>query len=80
MIAKPSLLQILAAADQTDADDVAIRAALYIALRGIEEDFAGFTGRGAPSLRTPCDARRPPSLIPRSSSLGRRRSHSPRLH
>ena len=67
MIAKQSLLQILAAADKADADDVAIRAALYIALRDIEEDFAVSTGRDALSVRRPCDARRPPPLVSRSS-------------
>jgi hypothetical protein len=80
MIAKASLLQILAAADKADADDVAIRAALYIVLRGIKDDFPVFTGRDALSVRTPCDARRPPPLISRSSSHGKRRSHCPRFH
>jgi hypothetical protein len=79
MIAKANLLQILAAADKADADDVAIRAALYIALRCIEDDFAVFTRRDALSVRTPCDARRPSLLISRSSAHGKRRSHCPRF-
>ncbi len=78
MIAKQSLLQILAAADTADADDVAIRAALYTALRGIEENFAA--GCYAPSLRTPCDARHHPTpLFQRFPSLGKR-SHGQRFH
>ena len=80
MIAKQSLLQILAAADKADAEDVAIRAALYIALRDIEEDFAVVTGRDALSVRMPCNARRPPPLISRTASLGKRQSHGPRFH
>jgi hypothetical protein len=47
MIAKQSLLQILAAADETDAEDVAIRAALYAALLRSEEDSAVATARSA---------------------------------
>jgi hypothetical protein len=43
MITKQSLLQILAAADKADDEDVAIRAALYIAFRGIEEDCAALS-------------------------------------
>jgi hypothetical protein len=80
MIAEQSLRQILVAADQADAEDVAIRAALYIALRGIEEDVAAITGRDAPSTRTPCDARRPPPKFSRAASLGKLRSSGPRFH
>jgi hypothetical protein len=39
MIAKRSLLRILAAADLGDSEDVAMRAALYIALSGSKQDF-----------------------------------------
>jgi len=44
MITKQSLALILAAADKTDDEDVEIRVALYIALRGMEKDFAAFSG------------------------------------
>jgi hypothetical protein len=77
MIAEQNLLQILAAADQEDAEDVAIRAALYMALRGIDED-AAVTGRETMAMRTPCNARRPPPLNSRVASLGKQRSRGPR--
>ena len=80
MIAKQSLLHILAAADKADAEDVAIRAALYVALRGIDDDFAVIAGRDALNTGAPCNARRPPSVISRTASLGKRQSHGPRFH
>jgi len=72
MIAKQNLLNILAAADKADADDIAIREALYIALRGSDENFAGSTEREPLGVHTLGDPRKP--LIFRSSLLGKRRS------
>jgi hypothetical protein len=66
MIAKQSLLNILAAADKADADDVAIREALYVALRGSDESFAGSATRETPGMRTACDPRQP---VPRLFAL-----------
>jgi hypothetical protein len=80
MIAEQSLLQILAAADQADAEDVAIRAALYIALRGIDEDVAAVTGRDALGMHTPCKVRRPPAAIPCAAATSKRRLHGRRSH
>jgi hypothetical protein len=74
-----SLLQILAAADAADAEDVAIRTALYNALRGIEEDFVTFAA-DAPNPHMPRRAPRAPSLMSRSPSAGKRRLHGPNLH
>jgi hypothetical protein len=46
-----SLLQILAAADPGDADDVATRAGLFAALRGFGAGNVAVTGRDAGTAR-----------------------------
>jgi hypothetical protein len=74
MIAKQSLLNILAAADKADADDVAIREALFVALRGSDVSFAGSTKRETPGVRTLCNPQQPGALLFRSSLPGKRRS------
>jgi len=45
MVGKKSLLRILAAADEADPEDVAIRAAIVALLAVGEEDYAGVTER-----------------------------------
>jgi hypothetical protein len=76
MIAKQSLLQILDAADDADPEDVAIRAALYIALHDIEDgDFAVATGRNTAHTHHSSPRRSFPT--PEQAVTARRRPASP---
>jgi hypothetical protein len=69
MTGDESLLQILAAADIDDEDDMAIRAALFVTLRDLD---AAFAKPAAPKLRARY-RQRPASGKPRSLHGVRRR-------
>src|SRR5471032_1299263 len=51
LIGNTSLLQILAAADMADDEDVAIRKSLFVALRDFDADSAAGVGPDTRSLR-----------------------------
>ena len=68
-----SLLQILAAADINDEDDMAIRAALFVTLRDLGADNAAVAGPAAPRPRARYRLRRPASGNTRSSRDAHRR-------
>jgi hypothetical protein len=72
MTGDESLLQILAAADTDDEDDMAIRAALFVTLRDLDADNPAFAKLAAPKLRARY-RQHPASGQPRSLHGVRRR-------